>query len=236
MHIYCTALGQRRNGREEQGCKEEEVSQQGKHKNRTKHRSLEERQVSGCTETERRQPGTTTTELPVINPFIDMAMHQSRFLEKKYPNILCGCMWILTWAWDRTRGSRLNYFYKKGKGKKKNIWVLITHGRQIQNETANSHATDTSDDLFTGLAATAACSRQAMSAQCTPCLPGPTHPSCGSCVQREGSRCARVCLAPFTAALGALQLRHISPGKYRNLPGKRVFSAPFIEGNFLWWI
>lgn len=125
---------------------------------------------------------------------------------------------------------------KREKEKKKNIWVLITHGRQIQNETANSHATDTNDDLFTGLAATAACSRQAMSAQCTPCLPGPTLPSCGSCVQREGSRCARVCLAPFTAALGALQLRHISPGKYRNLPGKRVFSAPFIEGNFLWWI
>lgn len=63
----------------------------------------------------------------------------------KVPNQTGWTCVVLTWARDRTRGSRLNNFYKKGKGKKKkeNIWELITHGRQIQNETANSHATDT---------------------------------------------------------------------------------------------
>lgn len=42
-------------------------------------------------------------------------------------------MWILTWTCDRTRGRRLNNFYKKGKGKKrKTFCVLIIHKRQTR--------------------------------------------------------------------------------------------------------
>lgn len=73
-----------------------------------------------------------------------------------------------------------------------------------------------------------------------PCLPSAHH----ACLAQHFLPVAAACnvRAPdvhvsawplCTAALGALQLRHISPGKYRSLPGKRVFSAPFIEGNFL---
>lgn len=72
---------------------------------------------------------------------------------REYPSILWGCMWILTWAWDRTSSSRLNNFYKKGKGrKKKNIWILITYGRQIQNETVigHGHATDNAYEVNLG--------------------------------------------------------------------------------------
>lgn len=40
-------------------------------------------------------------------------------------------------------GSIISTKREKEKKKEENIWELITHGRQIQNETANSHATDT---------------------------------------------------------------------------------------------
>lgn len=51
-------------------------------------------------------------------------------------------MWILTWTCDRTRGSRLNNFYKKGKGKKrKTFCVLIIHKRQtlMRQSTVMQH-------------------------------------------------------------------------------------------------
>lgn len=148
VYIYNTTLGQQKNEREKQRCKEE-FSQKGKFKNRIKYKRFEERQTNECTKTGRRQFSTTTTKLPVINSCYWYGNASVTIPWEKYPDILCECMWILTWAWDRTRGSRLNNFYKKGKGKKKeNIWELITHGRQIQNETANSHATDTHNDFI----------------------------------------------------------------------------------------
>lgn len=58
--------------------------------------------------------------------FVSMKMQRS-YLMEEYPNILCECMWILTWTCDRTRGSRFNNFYKKGKGKKRKNILCINH-------------------------------------------------------------------------------------------------------------
>lgn len=78
---------------------------------------------------------------PYSNWFISITIQRSCLMEK-VPKHTCECMWILTWTCDRTRGSRLNNFYKKGKGKKrKTFCVLIIHKRQtlMRQSTVMQH-------------------------------------------------------------------------------------------------
>lgn len=173
-------------------------------------------------------------------------MHQLWVPEKKYPNILHECMWILTWAWDRTRGSRLNNFYKKGKGKKKeeNIWELITHGRQIQNETANSHATDTAI-LFKDRAGhhRPVTNTQSVRFLCLwpihQCLSFPSYVIHVSPTYNIGTTtlriCKHFCLPPWQSHPWSSQVQKFLLGITETWLEKGGF-AHFIEGNFLWWI
>lgn len=187
-------------------------------------------------------------------------MHQVWVPGKKYPNILRECMWILTWAWDRTRGSRLNNFYKKGKGKKKeNIWELITHGRQIQRETANSHATDTTI-LFKDWAGHRRPVRNMQSTRLL-CLRTVPRPSLCTHIYTHGLHVSVFLLPATSSTCHRYTTSGQSHSKYADIfaanlakpplefPSSKPFLggitetclekggfAHFTEGNFLWWL